>query len=94
MIVDAGGGTIDVSSYTRNQEGNFEEIAAPQCSFVINTLKIANFFLLYIRYLPGLCFCDQLCKTIFEGYVAAKLGLLYYYSTSLPRLLKRLTLFR
>ena len=42
VIVDAGGGTIDISSYSRNQKGNFEEIAAPQCSFVIITLKIAN----------------------------------------------------
>jgi hypothetical protein len=38
VIVDAGGGTIDISSYSRNQEENFEEIAAPQCSFVVITL--------------------------------------------------------
>ena len=43
MIVDAGGGTVDISSYNRNQKGNFEEIAAPQCSFVFITLNIANF---------------------------------------------------
>ena len=43
VIVDAGGGTIDISSYSRNQKENFEEIAAPKCSFVIVTLKIANF---------------------------------------------------
>ena len=72
VIVDAGGGTVDISSYTRNQKGNFEEIAAPQCSFIIDTLKSAAH---YIRSLPGLCFCDHLCKTVFEGYVVAKLGL-------------------
>ena len=33
-IVDAGGGTIDVSSYSRNLKATketFEEVAAPQC---------------------------------------------------------------
>ena len=46
VIVDAGGGTVDISSYSRNEKGNFEEIAAPQCSFVFITLKIAH-------YIPG-----------------------------------------
>ena len=46
MIVDAGGGTVDISSYSRNQKEDFEEIAAPQCSFVFIILKIAN-------YIPG-----------------------------------------
>ncbi|KAH9485819.1 Heat shock 70 kDa protein 12B [Psilocybe cubensis] len=32
MIVDAGGGTIDISSYTRNED-TFEEIAVPQCIY-------------------------------------------------------------
>ena len=34
VIVDAGGGTIDVSAYSRNTKevkDAFEEIAAPQC---------------------------------------------------------------
>ena len=34
-IVDAGGGTIDVSSYSRNLQAakeTFEEVAAPQCT--------------------------------------------------------------
>ena len=42
VIVDAGGGTVDISSYSRNQKGSFEEIAASQCSFVFITLKIAH----------------------------------------------------
>ncbi|TFK33569.1 hypothetical protein BDQ12DRAFT_738725 [Crucibulum laeve] len=37
LIVDAGGGTIDISAYGQSQLGNakvsFEEIAAPQCYF-------------------------------------------------------------
>ena len=42
MIVDAGGGTVDISSYSRNQKENFEEIATSQCSLVFINLKIAN----------------------------------------------------
>ena len=42
VIVDAGGGTIDISSYSRNRKENFEETAAPQCSFIFITLKIAS----------------------------------------------------
>ncbi|KAF9476870.1 hypothetical protein BDN70DRAFT_881863 [Pholiota conissans] len=36
VIVDAGGGTVDVSSYSRNTSASketFEEVAAPQCHF-------------------------------------------------------------
>ncbi|KAF8901884.1 hypothetical protein CPB84DRAFT_1776920 [Gymnopilus junonius] len=33
VIVDAGGGTVDVSSYTSNAKESYEEIAAPQCHF-------------------------------------------------------------
>jgi len=32
IIVDAGGGTVDISSYCKQGE-NFEEVAAPQCHF-------------------------------------------------------------
>ena len=49
VIADAGGGTVDVSSYSRNQKEDFEEIAVPQCSFVFITLKTANFLSLYIH---------------------------------------------
>ena len=34
VIVDAGGGTVDISSYSRDRKGNFEEIATPQSPFV------------------------------------------------------------
>ena len=45
VIVDAGGGTIDVSTYKRtqvsNQEGrSFEEIAIPQCSFLSRSVSV------------------------------------------------------
>jgi hypothetical protein len=37
LIVDAGGGTIDISTYCRNSTGgtnSFEEIAAAQCELI------------------------------------------------------------
>lgn len=40
MIVDAGGGTIDVSSYSKSSRGAkeaFEEVAAPQCKHQLNS---------------------------------------------------------
>ena len=78
VIVDAGGGTIDISSYSRNQKGDFEEIAATQCLFVFDTLKNANLPSLYTRSLPRLCFCDHPCQTVFGEYVVAELGLLIF----------------
>ena len=67
VIVDAGGGTVDISSYSRNQQDKtFEEIAPPQCLFVFITLKIANFCSLYTRSLPRLCFCDDQCNAVFK----------------------------
>jgi hypothetical protein len=48
VIVDAGGGTVDISSYSRNQKEIFEEIAAPQCSFLFITFKIIS-----VHYIPG-----------------------------------------
>jgi hypothetical protein len=51
IIVDAGGGTIDISTYARTADAVsgywFEELSAPQCaSFVI-------FLDQNIRYMPG-----------------------------------------
>ena len=74
VIVDAGGGTVDISSYSRNQKEDFEEIAAPQCLFVFITLRLGNFRSLYSRSLPRLCFCDLTCKTVYREYVVAKLA--------------------
>ena len=42
VIVDAGGGTLDISAYSKSSNGvtdTFEEISAPQCeTFVICTI--------------------------------------------------------
>ena len=43
VIVDAGGGTIDISSYSKNVGGakniRFEEVAAPQCNYLFSRLR-------------------------------------------------------
>jgi len=39
VIVDAGGGTIDISSYSKNvgeAKNRFEEVAAPQCNYLFS----------------------------------------------------------
>ena len=45
VIVDAGGGTIDISSYSKNigeAKYRFEEVAAPQCNFCFLNLIFQN----------------------------------------------------
>jgi hypothetical protein len=73
VIVDAGGGTIDISSYSRNKKGNFEEIAAPQCLFIFNTLKIAN-----LRH----CISGHFHGSVFVTFLARR----FLESMSLPKL--------
>ena len=67
VIVDAGGGTVDISSYNRNQKGNFEEIAPPQCSFVIITLKITNSRSLYLGHFHGSVFVTFYARRFLES---------------------------
>ena len=41
VIIDAGGGTIDISSYSKNVGGvktRFEEVAGPQCNYLFSQL--------------------------------------------------------
>lgn len=44
IIVDAGGGTVDISAYRRRvTNGDFEEIAAPQCKcFQLRAVRLEN----------------------------------------------------
>jgi hypothetical protein len=51
VIVDAGGGTVDISSYGRNEKEGFEEIAAPQCSFKLVFIPLK--LLKSADYIPG-----------------------------------------
>ena len=77
VIVDAGSGTINISSYSRNPslllKESCEKIAPPQCLLIFITLKIASLHSLHTRLLSRLFFCQLPCKTILEEYVA-KLG--------------------
>jgi len=61
VIVDAGGGTVDISSYSRNAgEGTakFVEVAAPQCNICVLHFLFSN---LIITHRPFLWFglCDR-----------------------------------
>ena len=79
VIVDAGGGTVDISSYSRNVRGGFEEIAAPQCSFFFNI--IAKFLLTNIQgYFHGSVFVTLNAKRFLEGMSSsfANIGLSFH----------------
>ena len=71
VIVDAGGGTIDISSYSksvRGAKGRFEEVAAPQGKIYF----IASLFLnstIAHRSFPWLNLCDCECTTILGEWV-------------------------
>ena len=69
VIVDAGGGTVDISSYSRNVRGGFEEIAAPQCSFFfLNTfVKLPLTIYEYKGYFHGSVFVTLNAKRFLEG---------------------------
>ncbi|KAF8805181.1 hypothetical protein BYT27DRAFT_7192862 [Phlegmacium glaucopus] len=63
VIVDAGGGTIDISSYSRNSNSrkeSFEEIAAPQCHFEGSVFVSMRAKLFLEKYLADSPFLDDL----------------------------------
>ena len=71
VIVDAGGGTIDISSYSKIIEEarvRFEEVAAPQCDICFLKFHFSN---LIIAHRPFSWFglCDHACSTILGGCV-------------------------
>lgn len=35
MVVDCGGGTVDISTYARSSKGHFREIAPPECNVAL-----------------------------------------------------------
>jgi hypothetical protein len=67
MIVDAGGGTIDISTYkkTSPQGKSYEEVSAPQCMFsfprISDYLIVSHVF----RLLSGIYICHGECKAVF-----------------------------
>jgi hypothetical protein len=67
VIVDAGGGTVDISSYSRNEKENFEEIAAPQCSFVFFILKITSHYIPLAGHFHGSVFVTFHARRFLKG---------------------------
>ena len=79
MIVDAGGGTIDTSSYCRSTSSgeHFEEIAAPQCPLFVIILEISTFRSLYM---PGHFFGSILVSIYAKVFLESmSLAILYAY---------------
>jgi hypothetical protein len=69
VIVDAGGGTIDVSTYKRvSQEKRvFEEIAMPECQ-LLNLNSVTQRWT-FCRLLPRIRFCDLQSERFYERFV-------------------------
>ena len=71
VIVDAGGGTVDISSYSKNVGETmvrFEEVAAPQCDICFLNFRFSNLIITH-RPFPWFCLCDFACSTIPGGCV-------------------------
>ena len=72
VIVDGGGGTIDISSYSKNvgeAKARFEEVAAPQCKiYLIIFLQFKNHT---HRPFSRIGLCDGACPTILRRCVLA-----------------------
>jgi len=60
VIADVGGGTVDISSYSRNQKGDFEEIAPAQCHLYGSVFVNINARLFLMSYLSDSPFLDDL----------------------------------
>jgi hypothetical protein len=61
VIVDGGGGTIDISSYSKNvgeAKARFEEVAAPQCKIYIYMIIFLHFKNFTVTY-PQAIFMDR-----------------------------------
>ena len=69
MIVDAGGGTVDLSTYSRAgvSEGNrcFQEIAIPQCELLCWDSSNSSDFFAQVNYRAPYSLLDKL-RSIFE----------------------------
>ena len=69
VIVDAGGGTIDVSSYSKivgEARVRFEEVAAPQCDICFLNFHFLNLIIAH-RPFSWFVLCDHACSTILGG---------------------------
>ena len=72
MIVDAGGGTVDVSAYRKQPDGGkdrFEEIAVPQCAYLgsLDLRKMMNAFSFFQGHFFGSVFVTIHAKVFMSG---------------------------
>ncbi len=68
LIVDAGGGTVDISSYEtqEDQEGSFYELAAPECHRIFSSIpSFAEY--LYLGKIRGSIFVTKRAQMYLEG---------------------------
>ena len=74
VIVDAGGGTIDVSSYSKTVgevEHRFEEVASPQCNCLFSELRFFKSHLLPTGLLHGSVFVTAHAQSFLESETAS-----------------------
>jgi len=69
VVVDAGGGTIDISAYGQKHiKGpgmmSFEEISAAQCAYHLAAVQMHRLTLITFRLLSRLCFRQRPCTGI------------------------------
>lgn len=70
MIVDAGGGTIDVTTYRRTSRVAFEEVVIPQCMSTMLDLHNRESMALTLTpvgYFQGAVYVARRAKRHFEG---------------------------
>ena len=70
VIVDAGGGTIDISSYSKNvgeAKHRFEEVASPQCNYVFPQLLFSKTHSLLTGFFHGSVFVTVHARSFLES---------------------------
>lgn len=71
LIVDAGGGTIDISAYRQQPNSNgqsYEEIIAPQCTLPFSFPALALFLMSIVAgHFQGSIFVTSHARVILDG---------------------------
>jgi len=68
MVVDAGGGTVDLSAYDHSTEPgkmSFEEVTSPQCTCPTVAVLIVLNFSLPARSLQRVSICHKKCIPVY-----------------------------
>jgi len=70
VIVDAGGGTIDLSSYSKHvgeAKNRFEEVAAPQCNYLFSEVRFSKSYPLLTGHFYGSVFVTTQARSFLES---------------------------